>query len=325
MKSPPWWNGRSDHGPIRTAIPCPAREVVIATIQDHQRYFAIEGADGTLTGGFVTVCNIQSRDPDKVREGNERVVRPRLRDAAFFWIKTARCRSSSAPRNSRSDVPGKARQLCGQDARVKSLALVIGPRIGRAQDSMPRPISPKRSFDGDGGRVSELQGVMGRYYAEPRATRRMCHGRSKSITGQDLPAIRCLPAGSARRSPRRQIDTLTGIFAIEQRPTGAKDPFGLRRTALGVLRILLECRLDLDLCALIDVSAAAQPAQRAATSREVYDFLGERLRGCWSNVRPASPPKWSTPCWSIGPPPRSMPNPGCSRCRGSCCCRTPPC
>ena len=61
------------------------REVVIATIQDHQRYFAIEGADGKLTGGFVTVSNIESRDPDKVREGNERVVRPRLSDAAFFW------------------------------------------------------------------------------------------------------------------------------------------------------------------------------------------------------------------------------------------------
>jgi glycyl-tRNA synthetase beta chain len=61
------------------------REVVIATIQDHQRYFPIEGADGKLTGGFVTVSNIESRDPAKVREGNERVVRPRLSDAAFFW------------------------------------------------------------------------------------------------------------------------------------------------------------------------------------------------------------------------------------------------
>ena len=61
------------------------REVVIATVQDHQRYFAIEGADGRLTGGFVTVSNIESRDPSKVREGNERVVRPRLSDAAFFW------------------------------------------------------------------------------------------------------------------------------------------------------------------------------------------------------------------------------------------------
>ena len=77
-----------------------------------------------------------------------------------------------------------------------------------------------------------------------------------------------------------KIDTLAGIFAIEQRPTGAKDPFGLRRAALGVLRILLECRLDLDLDALIDAAAAAQPVQRAQTSREVSDFISDRLRGC---------------------------------------------
>jgi len=76
-----------------------------------------------------------------------------------------------------------------------------------------------------------------------------------------------------------KIDTLVGIFAIEQRPTGAKDPFALRRAALGVLRILLECRLDLDLDELIAVSAAAQPVRRTGTAREVYDFIAERFRG----------------------------------------------
>jgi glycyl-tRNA synthetase beta chain len=76
-----------------------------------------------------------------------------------------------------------------------------------------------------------------------------------------------------------KIDTLVGIFAIEQRPTGAKDPFGLRRAALGVLRILLEARLELDLAECLSVSAAAQPVQRAAVAAEVYDFIVERLRG----------------------------------------------
>ena len=76
-----------------------------------------------------------------------------------------------------------------------------------------------------------------------------------------------------------KIDTLVGIFAIEQRPTGAKDPFGLRRAALGVLRILLECRLDLDLHELLRVAAAAQPVQRPSVAAEVYDFVAERLRG----------------------------------------------
>ncbi len=76
-----------------------------------------------------------------------------------------------------------------------------------------------------------------------------------------------------------KIDTLTGIFAIEQRPTGAKDPFGLRRAALGMLRILLESRLDLDLPEVLAAAAAAQPVQRAQVADEVYDFIAERLRG----------------------------------------------
>ena len=76
-----------------------------------------------------------------------------------------------------------------------------------------------------------------------------------------------------------KIDTLAGIFAIEQRPTGAKDPFGLRRAALGVLRILLESRLDLDLLEVLAAAADAQPVQRAGVADEVYDFIAERLRG----------------------------------------------
>jgi glycyl-tRNA synthetase beta chain len=130
------------------------------------------------------------------------------------------------------------------------------------------------------GEFPELQGIMGRYYAEaegyPENVSRAIeeHYRPR-FAGDSLPSAK---TGQALALADK-IDTLTGIFAIEQRPTGAKDPFGLRRAALGVLRILLECGLDLDLDALIEASAAAQPVQRSATGREVSDFIGERLRG----------------------------------------------
>jgi glycyl-tRNA synthetase beta chain len=258
------------------------REVVIATIQDHQRYFAIEGADGRLTGGFVTVCNIQSREPDRVREGNERVVRPRLRDAAFFWDQDRK-----VPLGRRAaeleGVTFQARlgSYAEKSARVKTLAVAIGDEIGAGERvGTAAELAKADLLTAMVGEFPELQGIMGRYYAEaegyPEDVARAIeeHYRPR-FAGDSLPSAKI---GQALALADK-IDTLTGIFAIEQRPTGAKDPFGLRRAALGVLRILLECRLDLDLSALVEASATAQPVQRPATAREVLDFIAERLRG----------------------------------------------
>jgi glycyl-tRNA synthetase beta chain len=258
------------------------REVVIATIQDHQRYFPIEGADGKLTGGFVTVANIESRDPAKVREGNERVVRPRLRDAMFFWEQ-----DRSVPLELRAkELSGvtfqaKLGSYAQKSERVRALASLIGERIG-AGDLVARAalLAKADLMTQMVGEFPELQGVMGRYYAEaeglPAEVARAIeeHYRPR-FAGDALPETR---TGQALALADK-LDTIAGIFAIEQRPSGTKDPFGLRRAALGVLRILLECRLDLDLSALIDAAAAAQPVQRPATAAEVLEFIAERLRG----------------------------------------------
>ncbi len=131
------------------------------------------------------------------------------------------------------------------------------------------------------GEFPELQGTMGRYYAEAEGLPRECVAGARGA----LSAALCRRRVAVRREPAKRsrladkIDTLVGIFAIEQRPTGAKDPFGLRRAALGVLRILLEARLDLDLFEVLAAAAAAQPLQRAGVADEVYDFIAERLRG----------------------------------------------
>jgi glycyl-tRNA synthetase beta chain len=258
------------------------REVVIATVQDHQRYFAVEGADGRLTGGFVTVSNIQSRDPSKVREGNERVVRPRLSDAAFFWEQDRKISlDAHAERLSGMTFQTKLGTYADKTLRVKSLAQLIGERISAGADvGRAAELAKADLMSAMVGEFPELQGTMGRYYAEAQgeaadvALALEEHYRPR-YAGDALPVTKI---GKALALADK-IDTLVGIFSIEQRPTGTKDPFGLRRAALGVLRILLEGRLDLDLLDLLRRAAAAEPVQRPGVVEEVYDFIADRLRG----------------------------------------------
>jgi glycyl-tRNA synthetase beta chain len=258
------------------------REVVIATVQDHQRYFAVEGADGNLSGWFVTVSNIESRDPSKVREGNERVVRPRLSDAAFFWEQDRKVSlEAHAAKLGGMTFQAKLGTYADKTLRVKALAQSIGGRIGAGADvGRAAELAKADLMTAMVGEFPELQGIMGRYYAEAQ-------GEPKELAlaleehylprfaGDSLPTTK---TGQALAIADK-IDTLVGIFAIEVRPTGAKDPFGLRRAALGLLRILLEGRLELDLFELLGAAAAAQPVHRAGVVDEVYGFITERLRG----------------------------------------------
>jgi glycyl-tRNA synthetase beta chain len=257
------------------------REVVIATIQDHQRYFAIE-ADGRLTGGFITVSNIESRDPSKVREGNERVVRPRLSDAAFFWDQDRRVPLAVRAQQLRDvTYQSKLGSYAQKSERLKSLACLIGERIAAGPDvGTAAELAKADLLTAMVGEFPELQGVMGRYYARAEGyadevARAIEEHYRPRFAGDSLPDTR---TGQALALADK-IDTLVGIFAIGERPTGAKDPFGLRRAALGVLRILIESRLDLDLALLLEASAAAQPVQRPGVAQEVYDYIAERLRG----------------------------------------------
>jgi glycyl-tRNA synthetase beta chain len=258
------------------------REVVIATVQEHQRYFAVAGPDGRLTGGFITVSNIQSRDPVKVREGNERVVRPRLSDAAFFWEQDrALSLDEHAAKLAGVTFQAKLGTYADKTSRVKRLAEIVGERIsaggfiGRAAELAKADLMTAMV-----GEFPELQGTMGRYYAQAQGEPEELALALEEhywprFAGDALPATK---TGQALALADK-IDTLVGIFAIEQRPTGTKDPFGLRRAALGILRILLECRLDLDLRDLVREAAAHQPVQRTGVVEEVEDYIVERLRG----------------------------------------------
>jgi glycyl-tRNA synthetase beta chain len=257
------------------------REVVIATVQDHQRYFAVQGADAKLSGWFITVSNIESRDPSKVREGNERVVRPRLSDAAFFWEQDRKLTlNQHAERLSGMTFQNLLGSYADKTRRVQGLAHWIGARIGASQAGAAAHLAKADLMTAMVGEFPELQGTMGRYYAEaeglPEDVARAIEEHYRPRFAGD--AIPLTKTGQAVALADK-LDTLAGIFAIEQRPTGAKDPFGLRRTALGILRILLEAGLDLDLVELLNAAALAQPVQRTGVVDEVYDFVAERLRG----------------------------------------------
>jgi glycyl-tRNA synthetase beta chain len=258
------------------------REVLISTLQDHQRYFPVEGDTGALHSRFITVSNIESRDPDKVRAGNERVVRPRLSDAAFFWEQD-RKQPLAALRNGLDAVTFQAKlgSVGDKTRRVRELAGDVATGIGadRAAAERAAELSKCDLLSTLVGEFPELQGVMGSYYARH-------DGESSEVA--DAIREHYLPRGAGDSLPATgagvsvaiadKLDTLAGIFAIGQKPTGTKDPFGLRRAAIGVLRTLIEKRLDLDLRALIDRAVALQPVQSASAATEIYDYVMERLR-----------------------------------------------
>ena len=268
-------------------------EVLIATLQDHQRYFPVRSPGGALLPLFVAVANIESRDPTQVRAGNERVVRPRLADAAFFYA-ADRKQTLAARREALKAVTFQARlgSLSDKTARITALAGQIASLAGNDVAAAQRAAELAKCdlLTAMVGEFPELQGVMGRYYAthdgEPAEV-------AAAIAEQYLPryAGDALPATSAglALAVADKLDTIVGIFAIGQKPTGAKDPFGLRRAALGLLRILIEKRAGMDLRELI---IAALDSVRADTQRlekgtrpfsdsivdEVYAFMMERLR-----------------------------------------------
>jgi glycyl-tRNA synthetase beta chain len=271
------------------------RELLISVLQDHQRYFPVEGADGRLLPLFITQSNVASTDMNVVRAGNERVVRPRLSDAAFFWEQDRK--APLAARIAALDAVTFQAQLGSigdKTRRIAQLAQEIAARIDGNTRLAARAAQLAKCdlVTNLVGEFPELQGIMGRYYAAADgenaevATAIAEHYQPRGA-GDALPATQ---SGLAVALADR-LDTLTGIFAIGQKPSGTKDPFALRRAAIGVLRMLVEKQLPLDLMALLEralhahsVFESAPPSGKSWPSRdavrdEVYDYIMERLRG----------------------------------------------
>ena len=258
------------------------REVLLSTLQEHQRYFAVQKADGALTHWFITVSNIASRSPEAVRLGNERVVRPRLSDAAFFQQQDRR-QPLAAWRSALDQVTFQAKlgSVGDKVRRIGPLATTIAAAIGAdpAHAARAAELCKCDLLSAMVGEFPELQGITGAHYAQadgedPAVAAAVREHYQPRGAGDALPAN---AVGSALALADK-LDTLAGIFGIGQKPSGTKDPFALRRAAIGIGRILLEQRLDLDLRELVAAAVAAQPVKAADTGPEVLAYLLERLR-----------------------------------------------
>ncbi len=263
-------------------------EALISSMQDHQKYFPVKDDQGKLLPHFITVANIESSDLNQVRTGNERVIRPRLADAKFFWDQDLKQKLADRADGLRNMVfQKKLGTLYDKQQRLAKLATGISGEIGgnpvwaqRAAELCKCDLLSQMVYE-----FPELQGVMGRYYAqhdgEPDEIAQAIEEHYwPAYAGDKLPATK---TGQALALADR-IDTLTGIFAIGQQPTGAKDPFGLRRSALGVVRILIEQEIDLDLEILINKAAINLDSTLKSDNvvPAVFDYIMERLRAYYS-------------------------------------------
>lgn len=266
------------------------KEVIVASLTGHQRYFPISDSSGKLLPVFIVVTNLDSTAPAKVREGNERVIRSRLADAVFFW------------RNDCTLELGERRESLGRvvyqrglgslldrSARIEALCAVLSGALGQPTDSSTRAAHLAKCdlLTGMVGEFPGLQGVMGAYYA---ASSGEAEDVATAIGEQYLPKFAgdAIPATVSGQilALADKLDALAGIFALGKRPTGNKDPFGLRRAALGVVRILLEGQLELVLDQAISAAVELQPVSgldNTELARDLQRFVMDRLRSFYAD------------------------------------------
>lgn len=260
------------------------QEALITTMQDNQKYFCLLDGNGKLLPRFITVANIESKDPAQIVSGNEKVVRPRLTDAEFFFKQDKR--QPLEQRNERlANVVFQAQlgSVFNKAERVSALAGFIAERIGGDATRAARAgILSKCDLASEMvGEFPEMQGIAGYYYAK--------HDGEADDVAMALNE-QYMPRGAGAELPQTltgaavavadKLDTLVGIFGIGMLPTGSKDPYALRRAALGVLRILIEKQLDLDLGAAITfaIDQYADKVKADGLAAQVQDFIFDRLR-----------------------------------------------
>ena len=230
-------------------------EALVSSMKEHQKYFHVVDKGDELLPAFITVANIESQDPSAVISGNERVIRPRLADAAFFYETDLKIPFENFRERLKPVVfQTKLGTVFDKTERVSVLASALAPLVSAsAEDCLRAGKLCKNDLVTDMvGEFADLQGLMGRYYAKAAGensdvAEAMHEQYLPRFAGDDLPKT---AVGTAVALADR-LDTLTGIFGIEQLPTGSKDPFALRRASLGVLRILVEGKLNASLRELL--------------------------------------------------------------------------
>ncbi|NJD07638.1 MAG: glycine--tRNA ligase subunit beta, partial [Methylococcaceae bacterium] len=260
-------------------------EVLITTMQENQKYFPVKNTAGQLLPHFITFSNVDSSRPDTVRQGNERVVRPRLADAEFFWNQDRKqTLEARVPKLADITFQKTLGSLLDKTRRVQFMASAIAERLNVAPAWAERAalLAKADLLTEIVGEFTNLQGTMGRYYASAEGEPDQI---AAAIEEQYLPKVSGGPLPQTQTGRilalAEKLDTLVGIFSAGLLPTGDKDPYALRRAALGAIRLIVELELDLDLMELLDLAAGklSHEFARTATVKAVFDFIVERFRG----------------------------------------------
>ena len=265
------------------------QECLISSMQDHQKYFPVVDTNNTLMPYFITTSNIKSSNPDAVRQGNERVIRPRFADAKFFWDQDCKVSLESNREATKKIVfQQKLGTLFEKTERVSKLAGFIAEQIGANKQQAMRAaeLSKCDLLSNMVQEFPELQGIMGSYYAKHDNE---ADDVAAAMQEQYQPGFAgdVIPAGEIGKvlSLADRLDTIVGIFAIDMKPTGSKDPFSLRRAALGALRIIIEGKLTIDLKALlVEAASGLQDKVDASSAVEsAYSFVMDRLKAYYQD------------------------------------------
>jgi glycyl-tRNA synthetase beta chain len=261
------------------------QECLILTMKANQKYFPLLDRHGKLTNRFLVVSNIRPSDASAVVGGNERVVRPRLADAKFFFDQDRKkTLASRVPELAKVVYHNKLGTQGERVERVRALAKVIGAQIGgdhvAAQADQAAMLAKADLVTDMVGEFPELQGTMGRYYA---LHDRLDHAVADAIEDHYKPRFAgdSLPRNSVGLAAALadKLETLAGLFSIGQLPSGDKDPFALRRHALGIVRMLMEKELPLGLDDLVGQAVALFPQGAPNTAALLLDFIYDRLAG----------------------------------------------
>lgn len=265
------------------------QEAIISAMKSHQKYFHLVDSNEKLLPLFISVANIESSNIQAVIDGNERVIHPRLADSEFFWNQDKAIKLEERLAGLDSVMFMKSLGSMGQKAkRIEKLSSNISDLAGFDKEIAQRAglLSKTDLLSEMVGEFADLQGIMGGYYA-------LNDGESKEVSvairehyqprfaGDSLPST---DAGIAV-SLADKMDTLTGIYGIGQGPTGSKDPYALRRTALGMLRILLEAKIELNLKSLIDFSLSLHLKEvDRKCAGDIYNFMMDRLKAYYRDA-----------------------------------------
>lgn len=274
------------------------QEALISTMQADQKYFCLTDKTGKLQPYFIFITNIESKDPNQIIEGNEKVVRPRLADAEFFFLQDQKQPLFALTESLKNRVfQDKLGTIWEKSERIAKLAAFIATLMQQqghdinVDETVRAGILSKADLASSlVGEYPELQGIAGTYYArlnnEPEAVAASLEEQYlPKFSGDVLPQT---PIGICLALADR-LDTLVGIFAIDQAPTGSKDPFSLRRSAIGILRILIEKQLPINLVALVEQAIkgysdaeGSKIAKMGDTFTQVMAFLNSRYRAMYT-------------------------------------------